>query len=791
MLVRRPGFALLAIITLALGIGANTAIFSVVNRLLLNPLPYANAERMVFLWQVHRQSSTMMSAHGVKPDELRALSSLEQVEALGRGKEVIHAGTERPELVTPIFISETLHQTLGVEPVLGRAFLPEEMTDGGPPVLLLAEGFWRRAFGGRMDVVGETISLDNASYTVAGVMPAEFEVSPFGSEAGVVFPLRPGTKTYGLQMLGVLRPGVDIARAQQELDMAVERSRQAAAEGKGGRPLVNEGWELRLLRRQDMLGSGFRKSLYVLMGAVGIVLLIACANVANLLLAQAVARERETAIRSALGATGWRLARQFMAETFLLALAGGIAGIFVAWWGMDLIVALRPPSLVHLSTVSLDRNVLAFAIAVTLLTALLFGLPAALRGRSLDVTSRLKGSSGGQGPDRRLLRSALVSGQLALAVVLLVSAGLLVRTLVAYQQVDVGFSPERLLTAEIILPEYRYSTTVSQEAFGELLLERVRTVPGVESVSLGSGVPPRTGIMFAQLEIDGQPATADAGPAMLAATSVSGSYFSTVRLHVREGRGISETDIRDEADVMVINRGAAQRLFPGASALGQRLRLSKDASWNTVIGVTDDVPALGLTTADQPVQLYMPESLVRGGRFSLIVRASEEPEVLAPRLRDAVRALDPNVPLQAIESVERQLAASLAGPRFNMALVLAFAGTALLLTIVGLYGVVTYTVGQRTREIGIRMALGAQPASVRRMVLMYGMRMTVIGLVVGSLAALAAGRALSGMLHGVTPRDPGTYLTVALVLAAVSMLACYLPARRATRIDPLQAIRTE
>ena len=790
-LVRRPGFALLAIVTLALGIGANTAIFSVINRLLLRPLPYENADRMVFLWQIHKQSSAMMSPHTLQLDDLAAMQAFERLEAVHGGKEMVFAGTDRPALLSATAISGTLAATLGVQPVLGRGFTPDELTDGGPPVVLLSEGLWRREFGGRDDVVGEPISLDGSSYTIAGVMPARLEISRLGGETDIWLPHRPGSKHFGPQVFGVLHPGVEVARAQHELDLLVARSRQAAAEAKGVVPLANEGWELRLMRRQDMLGSGFRTSLYVLLGAVGLVLLIACANVANLLLVQAIARDRETAIRAALGATGWRLTRQFLAETVLLAAAGGIAGIFVAWWGADLIIALRPPSLNQLAGVTLDRYVLGFTLALTLLTAVLFGLPAVARARTLDLTARLRGSSGGHGRDRRLLRSALVSGQLAIAVVLLVSAGLLVRTLLAYQQVDVGFAPERLISAEIIMPEYRYATPESQEAFGEQLLERVQAVPGVEAVALGSGVPPRTGIMFASFGVEGRPETEEAGPGMIAGTSVSGDYFSTVGLRVREGRGITPEDARTDADVFVINRSAAARYFPGTSAVGKRLRLSRTGQWSTIVGVVDDVPALGLTTLDQPIQLYMPSSLIRGGRVSLIVRASGDPEALVPTLRNAVQALDPGVPIRAVESVEHQLAGTLATPRFNMALLLAFAATALLLTVIGLYGVVSYTVSQRTKEIGIRMALGARPESVRRMILLYGIRMTAVGLAVGSLAAIAAGRALGGMLHGVSPRDPATFVIVAVVLATVAVLACYLPARRATGIDPLRAIRTE
>ena len=789
-LVRRPGFTLLAIVTLALGIGANTAIFSVINRLLLRPLPYENADRMVFLWQIHKQSSVMMSPHTMKLGDLTAIKAFEQFEAVHGGKEMVFSGTDRPALLSASAISGTFARMLGVQPILGRGFTPDELSDAGPPVVLLGEGFWRREFGERDDIVGEQVSLDGTSYTVAGVMPARLEVARLGDETDIWLPYRPGSKHFGPRMFGVLRPGIELAEAQRELDLLVARSRQAAAESKGT-PLVNEGWELRLMRRQDMLGSGFRTSLYVLLGAVGLVLLIACANVANLLLVQAIARDRETAIRAALGATGWRLTRQFLAETVLLAAAGGIAGIFVAWWGADLIIALRPPSLNQLGGVTLDRYVLAFTFGLTLLTAILFGLPAAARARTLDLTSRLKGSSGGQGRDRRLLRSALVSGQLAIAVVLLVSAGLLVRTLLAYQQVDIGFAPERLISAEIIMPDYRYATPESQQAFGEQLVERVKAVPGVEAVALGSGVPPRTGIMFASFSVEGKPETEEAGPGMIAGTSVSGDYFATVGLRLREGRGITHEDARTDANVFVINRAAAQRHFPGTSAVGKRLRLSRAGEWGTIVGVVDDVPALGLTTLDQPIQLYMPSSLVREGRVNLIVRTSGDPESFVPVLRNVVHALDASVPIRAVESVEHQLANTLATPRFNMALLLAFAATALLLTVIGLYGVVSYTVSQRTKEIGIRMALGARPASVRRMILLYGIRMTVAGLVVGVVAALAAGRALAGMLHGVGARDPGTFAVVTLVLTVVSVLACYLPARRATNIDPLQAIRTE
>jgi predicted permease len=782
---RSPGFTALAVITLALGIGATTAIFSVVNRLLLDPIPYAGGDRIVSLSRSNQQGNLYVPPTPKLVAAWRKnVRSLERIATFG-WKDVVVAGRDEPEEMKAGSISADMLPLLGVRPAIGRSVLAEDTKKGAPKVAMLGYGMWQRRFGGSGDVVGQAITIDGAPYTIIGVMPRDFTV-PFldGAVRQLWLPLEDDPDAFSAQALAKMRPGIDRDRLNRELSDAM---RALAVD----QPEFKE-WKALALRPQDYLGSGTRDTLLVLLGAVGMVLLIACANVANLLLARASTREREFAIRAALGAGRWRIIRQLLTESALLALAGGALGLLVAYRGLDVIIALRPDRLAELDEVRLSPVVLMVSFGLTICTGVLFGLAPAIFAAARDLGHALRSatrSAAGHLAARRF-RSLLVMTEVSLSAMLLVGAGLLVRTMIEMERADIGFEPAGLTSARIQLPIQRYAKREQRLVAFDEVIQRVRGIPGVGDVTWAMGVPPRTGVSFGQLEIEGRPVKADERSSALSSQFATPGYFKLIRLPIVAGRSFGLDTVAPE---IIINEAMANRYWPGSTAVGRRVRFNPKGPWSTVVGVARDVtvPSTGPRRGGaMDFQLYFRF----GGDFesaTLIIRSSIAPADLPRLLSRETSKVDAGIRVREVSSVESQLTNELAAPRFNMSLLLVFAGLALVLATVGLYGVIAYSVVQRTREMGIRLALGADRLSVLRLVMSQGSRLTAVGLVVGLSAAAVLTRVMASMLYGVSALDPTTFVLVGLVLGFVAVLASYFPARRATRVDPVVALRAD
>ena len=794
---RSPGFTLVAIVTLALGIGATTVIFSAVNRLLLHPLPFEGGDRLVYVWRQNPNASFMVTpsaavlnawlegAHsfeGMQPNRYRRFD-------MDRQGEIRH--------VTGIRVLPTFLSFLGLTPALGRMFAPDEARPGAPDVALLSYGMWQREYGGQRDVLGRTIKLDDTLYTVIGVMPkrvALFDAAdlwtPLHLTAGDTATLP------GYDVLARLRPGVTAEQAQRELNAIAQRVPDK----------LFGGWKVRVLPPQHFLGGNIRQALPILLGAVGFVLVIACVNVTLLLLARGAAREREIAIRLSLGAGRARVARQLLVESLCLAMAGGALGILLASWGVRTLSRLRPESLSDVAHVDIDSHVLLFALILAIGAALLSGVLPALRATDGSLGVALKAGapgSGGAVRDRRA-RSVLVAGEMMLAVLLLVGAGLLVRSLIERQRADLGFRAEGLITLRASLPQARYPSIANRDAFETELLARARALPGVSEATIAEGAPPEFGFTgLGDLEIEGRGPVGAGAPRQVAYNMVSPEYFRLLDIPLIAGRPFTELESRTRAPVIVISKGLAERLFPGENAIGKRVRTGGEHSntrgrWQTVIGVAKDVATRSLTGDMRHLQWYVPYG--DGPRLMgravpppgvLIVRTSGNAAALAPMLRALVHSIDPEIPAPDIATVESRFAEQLAAPRFNTILLGLFAALALVLAAIGLFGVLSYAVAQRTREIGIRVALGAQTRDVRALVVRQGMLPALVGLGLGAVAALFATRLLASLLYGVAPTDATAFVAAAVVLTVTAFAACYLPARRATKVDPLTALRSE
>jgi predicted permease len=782
---RSPAFTGIAVVTLALGIGATTAIFSVVHRLLLDPIPYRDGDRIVSLNRSNMQGNLLTTPTPTLIADWRAgVHSIESIATFG-WKTMMVAGRDEPEEMKVGQLSASVLPLLGVKPVLGRSVLPEDTRKGAPKVVVLSYGIWQRRFGGANDALGQAITIDGAPYSIIGVMPRDFTV-PFmdGGARQLWVALEDDPNALGTQAIAKMRAGVDRDRVSREMsDVMAAR----AAE----RPEYKD-WKALAARPQDYLGDTTRDTLLVLLGAVGMVLLIACANVANLLLARAAAREREFAIRASLGAGRWRIVRQLLTESLLLAAAGGALGVLVAARGLDAIVALRPDRLSELDDVRLSSTVLAVSVGLTMLTGVLFGLAPAMFAAARNIGDTLKSatrSAAGHRSSRRL-RSLLVIAEVSLSVLLLVGAGLLVRTLMGMQRAAVGFEPAGLTAARIQLPDARYTKREQRQVVYDEILQRVRAMPGVTEVTWAMGVPPRTGMTFGQLEIEGRPFKANEKVSALWSQFATPDYFRVMHLPVLSGRAFSRDSAGSE---IIVNETMARRYWPGASAVGRRLRLDPKGPWSTVVGVVRDVtvPSTGTKRGwALDVQMYFPFA-ADFESATLILRTTAPIPDLPRRLTRETRVVDAGIRVRDVSSVASLLRDELASPRFNMSLLLVFAGLALVLATVGLYGVIAYSVSQRTREMGIRLALGAGQATVLRLVMSQGARLTILGVVGGLLAAGALTRVMVGMLYGVSALDPLTFTLVGVVLALVALIASYFPARRATRVDPVVALRAE
>jgi putative ABC transport system permease protein len=796
-LAKNRWFTCVTVLTLALGLGANTAIFGVVNKLLLNPLPYDEPDELVYITlNVQRDGFGFPAPTPVVRawrDEARTLQGLESYTSV----DMLAYDDTGGRVLRGMKITPGLPAFLGKAPLLGRGLTAADAEVGAPAVVVLSYEAWQRDYGGTNDVLGRSVTLDEAPYVIVGVMPPAWDAFARGRRPEIWLPLslEPAAATSPFQASDViarLKPGVDREAVRRELNPIADRALAESAR----RMFGNEPASARIETPADRTNSRTRDTLLVLLGAVALVLLVACSNVANLLLARSASRAREVSLRSALGASVWRLVRAMFAECLVLALAAGVAGVALGWATLEALRWLRPASLPAIDDVRLDATVLAFTFGLSLATALLFGLAPALQLRSRKLADALRhGASGtvrgGSGPR---LRKLLVVGQMAMSVVLLVSAGLLVRSVVYLQNVDLGFDAANLFTAQLTMPRGRYQEAASRETLLEQLFERLRSSPGVAAVTQALVAPPNFMTMLGnEFEIRGATVSEADVQAPKPANSVRPDYFSTLGIRVLEGRTFTADEMRN-GGVMLVSEAAARHFWPDGNVLGAEVKWGAD--WRTVVGVTGNVMPSPTLQRDLQ-QFYLPakESPLSPGfgppTFTLIVRAGGEPAVAMAALRAVTRELDPEIAIPSVLLMDTALANTIAGPRFNMGLLIAFAVIGLALAAVGLAAVIGYEVTERTHEFGIRMALGAGAENVRRLALRHGLTPAFVGVVLGVGAALAATKLAASMLYGVQPRDPLTFVGVVALLVLVAFGASWLPARRATRVDPIVALRAD
>jgi predicted permease len=804
VLTKKPGFTIVAIITLALGIGANSTLFSVVNGLLLRPLPYRDSERLVIIW-THSPGANV-AQDWPSPGQYAAIksesSSFEDI-AIAQGSNAILTGQGAPERLGVVWTSSVMFSLLGAQPALGRIFLPEEDAPGKPPTALLSYGLWQQRFGGDPNVIDQAITLNGRVYTIVGVMPADFslsyEVMPTVgaiAQADILLPLpmsaedlgRQGDENYNL--LARLKPGVTIAQAQAELDAAVNGLEQQYPDYYP----TSRRFSLSVRPLLEQVVGDVRPALLVLLGSVGFVLLIACANVANLLLARAASREKEMAIRTALGAGRLRVVRQLLTESLLLALMGGALGLLISIWGLDGLRALNPGNIPLMQNISIDGRVMAFTFAVAMLTGILFGLAPALRSSQVNLNESLK--EGGRslvGSGNHRLRHTLVIAEMALSLVLLIGAGLLVRSFIRVQQVEPGFAAQNVLSLRLSVTGTEYAEESRRRIFYQQLWERIRRLPGVESTGGASILPLSGSIGWGSITIEGYAAASGQSAIQADQRVASVGYFETMKIPLISGRFFAEQDMKDSLKVAVIDENMARTYWPDADPVGKRLKrggATSDAPWLTVVGVVASVKQYALDS-DSRVSFYTPHEQNPSSTMFVTVRTTGDPRGLAAAVTNEARAMDPNVPVFDVKTMEQRLSESLARRRFAMLALGLFAAVAMLLAAVGIYGVMSYTVAERTREIGICVALGAKTRDVLKLIIGQGMLLAVVGVGIGLVGAVGVTRVMSSLLFGVGAIDPVTFATPSLLLAGVSLLACYLPARRAMKVDPMVALRYE
>ena len=786
-MLKRPGFTAIALLALALGIGANTAIFSLVNAVVLQPLPFENPDQLVFVWGNIRNASNRASV--APPDYLDFRSqnkTFEEFAASGTRPTALNlTGVGEPERLSASNITGNYFQTLRVTPFIGRGFTLENEKPGQDQVAVLSYALWQKRFGGDASVVNKTIVLDGKTYEILGVMPRTFT---FPHNADIYVPINfessPDMKwrrAHFLRPIGRLKAGFRISDAQADTDTI-------AAQLEKLYPDSNAGWSLRLVSLREQLIGSSRGTLLILFGAVGFVLLIACANVANLLLVRAAARQKEIALRAALGASRMRIVRQMLTESVLLAVVGGALGVLVATFGVDLLIKLSEGSIPITADVKIDATVLAFTFLLSVATGVLFGLVPALRTLKLSLTDGLKLASRGAGEIRNRTRSLLVVFECAIAVVLLVGAGLLVRSLIELLKTDPGFDSEHVLTMRIDLAQKKYDTPEKTSQFYSELQRRVGGLPGVEAIGFVTELPLSGQLNDWAFNVEGRPPVAANEGFGADFRRVNQNYFQALRIPLLRGRHFTEQEVEQSAKLLVVSEQLVNAAFPNEEPLGKRLLLGGGNEGWEIIGVVGDIRHRSLEL--QPyAAMYLPTR--QPGGTNLVIRSKGDPLHLVGAVRREVQAIDPDQPIAAVRTMNEWIDRAVASPRYRTVLLALFAGVALLLASTGIYGVMSYTVAQRTHEIGVRMALGARGLDVLRLVVRQGMGLVLIGVIVGLLGAFALTRVMSALLFGVTARDPFTFVVVAVLLAMVAFVACYIPARRATKVDPLVALRYE
>ncbi len=794
MLLKKPGFTLIAVLTLALGIGANAAIFSVINSVLLRPLPYPQPERLVWIWGTNPSADVKQETASL-PDFVDWKAQSQSFAAMGglSNFSPILTGDGEPERLTGAVVTDGFFATLGVSPQIGRWFTPDEDRPDNRRVAAISYGLWQRRFGGDPGIVGRKIILNGNPYLVVGVMPPGFKHPLPGMRLPVeiwaplgVDPAKAGRRSDFLGVVARLKPGVGIEQARAEMNSIMSRLEAQY-------PNSNRGWGVIVLPLLERFVGEMRRTLYVLLAAVGFLLLIACANVANLFLARATGRQREVAIRAALGAGRWRIVRQMLTESALLGAIGGAVGLLLAKWGMDALIGVSPVSLPRIGEVSLDWRVLGLTFGVALTTGVLFGLLPALQAANPNLNEALK--DGGRGPADtargKRVRNALVVAEVALALALLVGAGLMLRSFARLQQVNPGYNAENALTAGLSLPASRYKEGPQVIAFYQQLLDKVSTMPGAQSAGLVDALP-LAGGNYLSFVVEGRALRPTDNQPDAEHRVVSPGYFKTMGIPLIRGRLLSDQDHAQTPIATVIGETMARRYFPNEDPIGKRINLGdpQTSPWRTIVGIVGDVRNEELSAEPNP-QMYVSFAQLPRQNLSLVVRGAGDPASLIAGVRSAVAELDRDLPLYNLRTLTQMLSESLARERFSLLLIVIFAGLALLLAGVGVYGVLAYSVTQRTHEIGVRLALGGSRRDVLRLVVGQGMKLVLVGIGAGLLAAFALTRLMAGLLYGVTATDPLTFAGVSVLLAGVALLACWIPARRATKVDPMIALRCD
>jgi putative ABC transport system permease protein len=798
MLWKNPGFTAVAVLAVALGVGANTTIFSVVNALLLRPFAYETTQRVVMVWE--RGVDQTNNRNAVAPanyldwrDQTRVF---EELAAYNNQHFSLNEG-EQPERVPGASVTPSLFRVLAARAERGRTFSEEEGRPGADQVVLIKHSLWRERFGSDPDIVGRSVRIDNRPRTIVGVMPDEFDFPLNACEvwAPLAFDAEEAQSRGGhyLQVVGLMRPGVTVAQADAEVRAVAERARTLYPDTNGGRTAFAESLT-------DSFTRGPKPYIMVLLGAVGFVLLIACANVANLLLVRASSRHRELAVRTALGASRWRLIRQLLTESLLLALVGGAAGLLFSVWGIEFIAKGMPPTFTKFipgwKHMGIDATVLLFTLGASVLTGIVFGIAPAVQATRTNLNESLKegGQKGASGGARRnLMRSVLVVLEVAFSLMLLAGAGLMVRSFYEMMRADLGLRPDGVLTAQMSLPNAAYPEKAQRVAFYERLVARVRALPGVASAAAVSSVPmSRAGNLSSQFYVEGRPAPPPDRRPYADYTVVTPGYFETAGTRVVRGRAFDESDDERARPVCVINETLARRMFPGEDPVGRHLVVSDDEPPWEIVGVAADVKNENLEQ-EAEWEFYRPHRQEPWYTMALVVRAGEGATAtgLAPAVRGEVKALDAGLPVYDVRTMGDVVDEAVSPKRLTMFLLAFFALGALLLAAVGLYAVMSYAVAQRRHEIGIRLALGAQGRDILRLVLTHGLVLTLIGLALGLGLGLVVTRVMASILYGVSATDPLVFGGVALVLAVAAFLACYLPARRATKVDPMVALRYE
>lgn len=806
-LIKTPSFTAIAVIVLALGIGANTSIFTIVNAVLLRPLPYPGSDQLVMLWETNPRFQigidTLPVTHGNFMDWREQNSVFEYFTALGVGSWGL-TGAGEPERISGASVSPNFFRLMGTEPKLGRAFRDDEDKPDAGKVVVISHSLWQRRFASEPGVLGKTMTLDGETYTVIGITPEGFQF-PRAKEMPYFVGVSTQTDLWRPMILGDdfinknranhqlcvmarIKPGVTSERAQSEMTAIAERLEQSY-------PDSNQGIGVKVVPLNEQVVGNVRAALLVLLGTVALVLLIACANVANLLLARSAARQKEMAIRTALGASRGRLVRQLLTEALLLSMTAAVAGTMLSLWGTNAMLSLSRENLPRAYEIAVDVRVLGFTVAIALLTSVIFGLTPALEASKINLSESLKEGSRGlsRGLRSNHLRSLLVISEIALSLVLLIGAGLMIKSLASLLKVDPGFKPDNTVTMHMSLLGSKYPSPNHQNAFFREVTHRVENLPGVQSVGLISSAPLSGGVYAGGFSIEGRVATSETDDFVADRRMISPDYFKALGIPLLKGRAFTDRDDQTSPGVVVVSDSWARRFLPNEDPIDKRIKLGgRDSTrpWLSIVGIAGDVRDTALESNARPC-VYIPYPQFPSSGMTLAVRAAFDPKLLISAIRDEVWAVDKEQPITDLKTMDQYVAESVSPRRFNAMLLAIFAGLALVLASVGIYGVMAYSVTQRTHEIGIRVALGAQSSHVIRLVVGRGMALVLSGVAIGLAGALALTRVMTSLLYGVSATDPLTFGVVSGVLVAVALLANYIPARRATRIDPMVALRYE